>query len=148
MENLYEIKSRLLSKLNVIFDYPYYPQSAGEYGINYIVLDDNVVFSSKEKHVLKQIVHKIANTLILKIYDPDFNNIEIHKQKKNDLVYEDAFTFLFDESFKWIIIQDAREDMFIFIGSDLIKIVKAVIRSWHDATIIWPLTLSNHTDES
>jgi hypothetical protein len=93
-------------------------------------------------------VQKIASNIILKVYDPDDHAIELHKQKKNDLVYEDAFTFLFDESFKWIIIEDPREDIFIFIGSDLIKIVKEVIPNWHASTIRWPLTLSNHTDEN
>jgi len=142
-----EIKNHLSNILKISFDYPYYEQSMGEYGFDYIVLDDRIMVS-EEKFFLKQILKKISDPLIYKIYDNHhFDRKEykmtkymsIFQQKSDDLSYLDAFLFLFDKSFKWIIIQEPCEDLFLFIGSDLVKIVKEVLPDWQTAIIKWPL---------
>ena len=46
MENLDEIKHKLSEHLNVIFDYPYYSKNFGEYGADYLILKDDLIFSS------------------------------------------------------------------------------------------------------
>jgi len=119
-----EIKSKLAQQFDVeIADYPVLSKLNGASGIDYLVLDEDQVLGSALEAIVKRIAKDSVSPYVLGM------NGSICWISINEFKWEFCFDYLFDDSFQWLIIHNACDDTVLFLGADLVDVVKSVLGS-------------------
>ena len=131
------LKNEIINNLHITFEHPYFLKPFGEHEVDYLAFEDAIFYNGESKSeppILEQIVRKVAISSILKWYEHPSYSEKFIEQEKNDFKYDDGFTFLFDSTCNWVIINEACNDIMLLIGKNLIETTKELMPNWHSYT--------------